>query len=80
MNFRLTISPAIEAGNPFKQFMFDSLREAEAASNTCADLLLFMQDKAGVMEDFSNSLIIEEKINGEWVEVDDASLYDLKPF
>ncbi len=69
MNFKLTISPAIEAGNPFIQFMFESKLEAEAASNTCADLLLFMQDKAGVMDDYSNSFVVEQKIDGEWVDL-----------
>lgn len=70
MDFKLTICPAIEAGNPFIQIMFETKKEAETASDACADLLLFMQDKAKVMDDFSNSFVIEEKINGEWGELD----------
>lgn len=72
MNFKLTISPAIEAdGNPFKQFMFETKLEAKAASSTCADLLLFMRDQAKVMDNYSNFFVIEEKINGEWVDLED---------
>jgi len=69
MKYALTIYPAVEAGNPSKRFMFETAAEVEAASNTCADLLLFMQDMAKVMDDYSNMFVIEQKINGEWVEI-----------
>lgn len=71
MKFKLTIHPAIEAGNQSIEFMFDTELEAQAAHESCADLLLFLQDTAHVMQDFSNMFVIEEKINGEWVELED---------
>jgi len=71
MNFSLTIIPAVEAGNASKRFMFESKVELFAARDTCADLLLFMQDKAKVMNDYSNCFIAEEKIDGEWMSIDD---------
>jgi len=70
MKFSLTIYPAVEAGNPSVRFMFETKLEADAARNTCADLLLFIQDKAKVMEDYSNIFTLEEKRNGEWVGLD----------
>lgn len=72
MNFKLTISPAIEVVSPFIEFKFKTKVEAEAASNTCADLLLFMQDKAQIMDDYSNSFVISEKnlVTGQWDDLD----------
>lgn len=70
MNFKLTIFPAVEAGNPSNSFMFETKEELNAASNTAADLLLFMQDMAKVMDDYSNVFCKEEKINGEWIEIE----------
>lgn len=72
MNFMLTTFPAVESGNSckFKSFMFKSEIEMRAAAETSADLLLFLQDKCGLMDDFSNIFILEEKIDGEWVELD----------
>ncbi len=71
MNFRLTIFPALEAGNPSASYLFTSKCEMEAAENTCADLLLFMQDKAKIMDDYSNMFLKEQHIDGEWQEMDD---------
>jgi len=70
MEYKLLIYPAIEAGNPSKIFLFETKSEAEAAKNTCADLLIFMQDMAKVMDDYSNALILQKLIGGEWIEID----------
>jgi len=70
MNYRLTIHPAIEAGNPFMTRNFETKEEMVAASDCAATLLLFMQDKAKVMDDYSNAFIHEQKIDGEWTELE----------
>jgi hypothetical protein len=70
MNFRLIIYPAIEAGNPSTRFLFETRAELDAALNSCAGLLLFMQDMAKVMDDYSNCFICEESIDGEWEEIE----------
>jgi len=71
MKYRLTIYPAFEAGNPSIAFKFDTREEMESASSTTADMLIFMQDKAKVMEDYSNMFIKEYcSDNGEWEEID----------
>ncbi len=70
MKYRLIIYPAMEAGNPSTRFLFETKKELDAAKNSCADLLLFMQDMAKIMNDYSNMFICEEKIGSEWVEID----------
>lgn len=68
MNYQLTIFPAIEAGNPSIEFMFETAEQMVTAKDTAADLLLFMQDKAKVMDDYSNIFLMEEKVDGDWEE------------
>ncbi len=75
MNFNLTIFPAVEAGNPNIRFMFETAKQMMAAKDTVADLLLFLQDKTKLMDDYSNMIIMEEKIDGEWIEYDDNTEY-----
>ena len=71
MKYKLTIFPALEAG-PFKTFhLFETLEEMHAAANTTADTLLFLQDQAKLMDDYSNLFVKEEKIGLDWVEIDD---------
>ena len=71
-NFCLRITPAIEAGGGYKEFLFYSLEELNAAKETCAVMLLFMQDRLKIMHDYSNSFVSEKRINdGEWVELED---------
>ena len=70
MKFKLVIYPAIEAGNPSVEYKFETRKEMMAALDTCASLLIFMQDKAQVMDDFSNALIMYKFVNGEWTEID----------
>ena len=72
MDFRLTIYPSCEeCPETCNSFLFETKAELDAASDTCADLLLFMQDKAKIMEDHSNVFISEQKIGGEWVEIEE---------
>jgi hypothetical protein len=71
MKFKLTIHPAIEAGDSWEIYRFETKAELKAASYTASCLLLFMQDKAGVMDDYSNAFIEEELVDGEWQEIDD---------
>lgn len=68
MKYKMTVYPAIEAGNPNIVFMFESRVEILAAMHTVADMLLFVQDTAQVMDDYSNMIIMEEKRDGEWLE------------
>ena len=72
MKYRLTIHPALEAGNPSVSFGFETYNEMEASYNTSADLLLFMQDEAKVMKDYSNMFIKEYLFdNDDWQEIDE---------
>ncbi len=66
MNFKMTVHPAIEAGNPSIRFAFETAEQMVIAKDTAAGLLLFLQDQAQVMEDYSNMFILEEKVDGEW--------------
>lgn len=66
--FKLTIFPAIDRGFNAISFEFDSVAEMMAAKNSCADLLLFLQDDLKVMRDYSNGFEVEEFIDGEWEE------------
>ncbi len=70
MKYKLTIHPALEAGDFWEIYRFETKAELKAASETASCLLLFMQDKAGVMEDYSNMFIEEELVNGEWEEIE----------
>lgn len=40
------------------------------ASNTAVNLLLFIQDRAELMPDYSNAFIKEKKVAGEWEEIE----------
>ncbi|MCP5006897.1 MAG: hypothetical protein GY941_23565 [Planctomycetes bacterium] len=71
MNFKLTVFPALETGNQYTTFKFETKPELLAASHCSAMLLLFLQDNLKVMDDFSNAFICEELINGEWQELEE---------
>ena len=71
MKFKLTIHPCMDsAGEAYVSEFFESKKELLAASNSCANLLLFLQDKLKAMPDECNMFICEEKIDNEWVEID----------
>lgn len=57
--------------NDFKELYFLTLDQAKTAESACADLLLFMQDEMRIMRDSSNLFVICQRVDGEWVEVDD---------
>lgn len=69
MKYKLTIHPAMEAGEFWQVFRFETEAELDAARNTAADLLLFMQNKAKVMDNYSNMFISEVLVDGEWEEI-----------
>jgi hypothetical protein len=75
MEYRMTITPAFEAGNHSITFEFETAGQMLAAQNTAADLLLFLQNTAGVMDDYSNVFCLEEMIEGEWEEYDDLTAF-----
>ena len=66
MNYRMTVYPAIEASDQSIKFGFETAEQMVVAQDTAAGLLLFMQDQAKVMDDYSNIFLLEEKVNGEW--------------
>lgn len=70
MEYKLTIFPALELGDAWTTFRFETQKELEAASNTAAGLLLFMQDQAKIMDDYSNMFVCEKFVDGEWEELD----------
>ncbi len=71
MNYRMTVYPAVEAGNPSKKFGFETAEQMVVAKDTAVGLLLFMQDQAKVMEGYSNMFVLEEMVNGEWEEYEE---------
>lgn len=70
MDFRLTICPAVEGGRSSISFVFETKKELIAAKNTAADLLLFLQIKIKVMDDYSNIFISEEKVGHDWEKIE----------
>lgn len=71
MRYKLTIWPALEASAQEIEFLFESAEQMVVAKNTCADLILFIQDKMKVMPDYSNTFEMEELIDGEWEEYEE---------
>jgi len=59
MKYRLTVYPAIELANTWTTFLFETERELKSASDTVADMLLFLQDKVKLMDDYSNMFVKE---------------------
>lgn len=69
MKFKLTIYPAVDdKKRPYKIYKFETAAEMVAAQNTFAEILIFLQDEARVMKDYSNMFVMEELIDGEWEE------------
>lgn len=70
MKYKLTIHPNIDnASEIYTTFRYETLQELKAGKDTAADLLLFLQDKAKLMNDYSNMFVCEELVNGDWVEL-----------
>jgi len=71
VRFKLTIYPCLDsARDAYTTQFFESRKQVVASKNSCADLLLFLQDKLRVMNDESNIFICEELIDGEWQDMD----------
>jgi len=71
MNYKMTVYPAIEAGNQSIDFAFETAEQMVVAKDTAAGLLLFIQDQAKVMDDYSNMFFLEEQVDGEWIEYEE---------
>ena len=72
MKFKLTVYPAIEVSSElWTTFKFETAEQMVVAKDTSAVLLLFMQDKAKIMEDYSNMFVMEELIGNEWEEYEE---------
>jgi len=71
MKFKLTVYPALEVKDLWTTFKFETLEEMEAAAYGMSMLLIFIQDQAKLMDDYSNMFIREQFQNGEWVEIED---------
>ena len=71
MKYRLLVVPALEKSNRFKVFPFESKVGVLAAQNTVADMLLFLQDDLKIMPGHSSIISAEEKVDGEWEEIED---------
>ena len=76
MKFRLTICPALELNGTDFMREFETTREMMAAAETCALLLLFIQDERKLMPDYSNYFTYEWFTNGEWIEIDESDRPD----
>lgn len=72
MKYRMIIHPALEAGNHVVKFGFETAEQMVVAKDVAAGLLLFLQDTAGVMNNYSNLFFLEELIDGEWEEYEEV--------
>jgi len=71
IQYKLSICPALEKSFDFIDFFFDTKEELEAAAETSALLLLYLQDKLKVMYDFSNVFEKSYRIqDGDWIEIE----------
>jgi hypothetical protein len=71
MSFKLTVIPALELDTKGITFTFNTREELEAASNSCALLILHLQDSLNVMKDYSGFHIKEYLEDGEWIELEE---------
>ena len=70
MTYRLTINPALERSNTVISRTFACISQLDLVKEFTADLLLFLQDEIGVMEDYSNYFFVEELVGGVWEELE----------
>ncbi len=72
MDYKLTIYPIMDTSmDAHTTYNFETEKELMAGKNSCADLLLYLQDKLKAMDDESNMFICEKLINGEWEDIND---------
>lgn len=70
MDYKLIVHPALEAGNPHKVFMYETKEQMARSRDDMADLLIFLQDQAKLMPDYSNMFIGMYKDGLDWVEIE----------
>ena len=71
MNYMMSVRPDIESWSPFIEFMFETPEQMIVARDAIADMLIFLQDQAKVMDDYSNAISTLEKVDGEWIEYEE---------
>lgn len=71
MNYKMTVHPALEDGNHTVYFLFETSEQMIVSKDCAEKLLLFLQDEAKVMKDYSNVFLLEEMIDGEWEEYEE---------
>ncbi len=71
MKYRMTIIPALGAGNFEVKFGFETAEQMLVSQEVAAGLLLYLQDNAKLMRDYSNCFLLEELVDGEWREYED---------
>jgi hypothetical protein len=73
MKYRMTIYPTVEVNNNNYSlcYGYNSVAEMVAPRDAGASLLLFLQDEIGVMEDYSNTFLLEKFVGGGWVEYEE---------
>lgn len=69
MKYKLTILSSTPTAS--REWSFESRLELDAARKSCADLLLFLQDEAKLMQDNSNVFLIAEIYNDGWIALED---------
>ena len=79
MKYRLTITPAFEASRKYIELAFETAEQMIVSKDSCAALLLFIQDELGLMKPYSNMMVMEEFIDGEWEEYEEFNKPDVKP-
>lgn len=70
MEYKLIIHPDVYLNpNTFLSMKFETLVEMNAASNACANMLLFLQDDAKLMPDRANMFVLTRLVDGEYIEI-----------
>ena len=73
--WRLIIYPcACRYPNKFKEYEFATYAEALAAHDTCADMLIFIQDEIEMMPDSMNLFVICKLVDGEWIDIEELDM------
>lgn len=68
-NFKVSFIPALEV-NANDDFCIENIHSFDLAvmiKNSLADYTLFLHDRS-LMIDYSNMAIIEQNVNGEWID------------
>lgn len=57
----------------FREYEFSTYAEALAAHDTCANMLIFIQDEIGVMADSMNLFVVCKFVDGEWIDIEELT-------